>query len=77
MPRIWNSLAVLGSPRTALMTEPPWLPVAPNTTKSFLSAIFKEEEEEDDEAEAAFVGGVASYMKRSQAGAVVVQAYFG
>lgn len=39
MPRILNSLAVLGSLRMELMTEPPWLPVAPNTTRIFFSAM--------------------------------------
>lgn len=37
IPRSLNSLAAEGSDRTELMTEPPWLPVAPNTTKTFLS----------------------------------------
>ena len=39
MPRILNSLAVWGSLRMDLMTEPPWLPVAPKTTTIFLLAM--------------------------------------
>jgi hypothetical protein len=31
--------AVTGSSRIDLMTEPPCFPVAPNTTRSFLSAM--------------------------------------
>jgi len=34
MPRILNSFAVRGSARTDWMTEPPWFPVAPKTTRS-------------------------------------------
>jgi hypothetical protein len=34
MPRRVNSLERIGSARTALMTEPPWLPVAPKTVSS-------------------------------------------
>lgn len=35
-PRILNSFDNLGSARTLLMTDPPWLPVAPKTTKILL-----------------------------------------
>lgn len=35
MPLILNSLAVRGSPRIELITDPPWVPVAPKTTRIF------------------------------------------
>ena len=41
MPRILNSLAVLGSFRMDLMTEPPWLPVAPKTTRIFFAVMME------------------------------------
>jgi hypothetical protein len=37
--RIVNFAAVLGSSSIDLMTEPPWIPVAPNTTRIFLLDI--------------------------------------
>ena len=39
IPRILNSSAALGSPRTDLITEPPWTPVAPKTTRIFFADI--------------------------------------
>jgi hypothetical protein len=39
IPMIWNCSAEMGSLRTELMTEPPWLPVAPKTTRIFLDDI--------------------------------------
>ena len=39
MPRTAHDSLILESPRTALTTDPPWIPVAPKTTRSFLVAI--------------------------------------
>jgi hypothetical protein len=39
IPMIWNCSAERGSLRTELMTDPPWLPVAPKTTRLFLDDI--------------------------------------
>lgn len=41
MARILNSPAVLGSLRMDLITEPPWLPVAPKTTRIFFAAMIE------------------------------------
>lgn len=38
-PRTVKASLVLGSPRMALTTDPPWVPVAPKTTRIFLDAI--------------------------------------
>jgi hypothetical protein len=38
MARMANWEAALGSARMDLMTEPPWFPVAPKTTRSFFAA---------------------------------------
>ena len=40
-PRTVQVLFVLGSPRSAFTTEPPWLPVAPKTTMTFLADIVR------------------------------------
>ena len=37
--RISNWFAVTGSPKIERITEPPWFPVAPNTTSSFFKAM--------------------------------------
>jgi len=36
---MWNSAVNEGSLTIVLMTEPPWLPVAPKTTRIFLEAM--------------------------------------
>jgi hypothetical protein len=38
-PRTAHDSLIFESPRTALTTEPPWIPVAPKTTRIFLLAI--------------------------------------
>lgn len=43
IPRILYSLLRMGSARMAWMTEPPWLPVAPNTVISLVIFIVVKE----------------------------------
>lgn len=40
-----NASLVLGSERIALTTDPPWVPVAPKTTRTFFDAISVESSE--------------------------------
>jgi hypothetical protein len=37
--RTANSAAIFSLPSIDLMTEPPWIPVAPKTTRVFFSGI--------------------------------------
>ncbi len=41
IPRSWNCSASTGSFSTVVMTEPPWLPVAPKTTSIFIEAMLR------------------------------------